>query len=65
MKGPADDIPAPAMPWFQWSLLIVTGFGLPVLAKALFGEDSATIGWLAAAVMLVIAAGRYLVRRFS
>ena len=65
MKRPADDIPAPAMPWFQWTLLIVAGFGVPMLSKALFGEDAATVGWLFVAVMLVIAAGRYLVRRFS
>jgi hypothetical protein len=65
VKRPADDVPAPAMPWFQWTLLILAGFGVPMLAKALFGEDATTIGWLFCAVMAVIAAGRYVIQRFS
>jgi hypothetical protein len=65
MKHPADETPTPAMPWTLWILMILAGFGADALARAWFGDDAAIVGWMLAAAAVVMAAGRYLIRRLS
>lgn len=45
--------------------MILAGFGADTLARAWFGDDAAIVGWGLAAAAVVIAGGRYLIRRLS
>lgn len=65
MKHPADETPTPAMPWGLWAMTLLAGFGAQALAKDWFGDDAARVGWGLAAVMVLVVAVRYLMRRFG
>ena len=65
MKLPADDTPTPAMPWGLWTMMILAGFGGEKLIKDWFGDDATMVGWALATVAVLMAAVRYLMRRFG